>query len=84
VAGWLRDDEEARVFSAAIEDLVRRLRRNRETGRWRELMLFTVELKDEFAGEHVEELRRSLVEVALLSSIGRHALFDNAERCGAM
>jgi hypothetical protein len=47
-------------------------------------MLFTVELKDEFAGEHVEELRRSLVEVALLSSIGRHALFDNAERCGAM
>ena len=47
-------------------------------------MLFTVELEDEFAGEHVEELRRALMEMALLGGIGRHALFDDAERCGAV
>jgi hypothetical protein len=47
-------------------------------------MLFTVELEDEFAGEYVEELRRALVEVALLGAIGRHALFDDAEGFSAM
>ncbi len=47
-------------------------------------MLFTIELDGEFAGEHIEELRRALVEVALLSGAGRHALFDDAEGIGAM
>ena len=84
VAGRLRDDEKTRVFPAAIEDLMRCLRGDGESGRCREPMLFTGEFDDEFAGEYVEELCCALVEMALLGGAGRHALFDNAEGFGAM
>jgi hypothetical protein len=63
---------------------MRHLRWDGEAGRRGEAMLFTVEFEDEFAGEHVEELRRALVEVALLGRIGGHALFDDAEGFSAM
>ena len=84
VAGRLGDDEEARVFSAAIENLMRRLWGNGEAGRWHEPMLFAIELDGELAGEHIEELCCTLMEVTLLGGGGRHALFDDAQRIGAM
>ena len=79
VAGRLGDDEEARVADAPIEDLMRRQRRNGETGRWREPMFFTVELDDELAGQHVEELCCMLMKMKPLGSCGRHTFFDDAE-----
>ena len=84
VAGRLGDDEEARVFSAAIENLMRRLWGNGEAGRWHEPMLFAIELDGELAGEHIEELCCTLMEVTLLGGGGRHALFDDAQGIGAM
>jgi hypothetical protein len=79
VAGRLRDDEEARVLVAAVENLMRCLCGDVEAHRWREPVLVTIEFDDEFAGQHVEELCRTLVEVTLLGGTGRHALFDDAD-----
>lgn len=84
MAGRLGDDQKERVPVAAIEDLMGRLGGYGEAGEGREAMLFAIYFDDELAVENVEKLRRVLVEVALLRGRGRHALFDHAERCGAM
>lgn len=79
MAGRLGDDEKARVFTAVIEDLMRRLREHGETGGWREPMFFTIELDDEHSSEHVEELCCSLMQMPLFGGARRHALFDDSE-----
>lgn len=84
MARRLRDHKEARVFTGAIEDLMRRLRCNGEAAAERETMLFTIELDGELTGENVEELGGVRMQVALFGGGGRHALFDHAEGAGAM
>ena len=84
MAGRVGDDEEARVLGAAIEDLMRRLGGNKESGEGSELMFFAIELDGQFFNKHIEELCYVLVIMAPLGGSGRHAFFDDAEGCGAM
>ena len=84
MTGRLGDDEETCILAAMIEDLMRRLRGYAEAGAGCEAVFFTVEFDGELAGEHVKELRRAVVHVALLGGARRHALFDHAESVGAM
>jgi hypothetical protein len=89
VTGWLGDDEEAGIYGAAIEDLMRSLCGDGEAGVWREAMRYIAlfgsgELDGEFAREHIEKLRGALVEMAALRGCGRHAFLDDAETGGAM
>jgi hypothetical protein len=84
MAGRLGDHEKARLFAATIEDLMRRQRGHGEASEWRETEFFAIEFDGEHAGEHVEELRRALMHVALLRGIGRHTFFDHAEGIRAM
>jgi hypothetical protein len=84
MTGRLRDDEKARIFTTAIEDLMRRLCGYREAGEGREAVRFAIELDSELASENIEELRRPLMHVALLRAARWHALFDHAKRVCTM
>jgi hypothetical protein len=84
MAGWLGDDEKARVLAAAVEDLMRCFYWDGQARRGHEPMFLTIELDDEFSGKHVKELHSALMEMALLRAAGRHALFDDAEGFGTV
>src|SRR5581483_4912565 len=74
----------AGVFCATIEDLMRCFSRDAKASVWGEAVLFPVEVNGELAREHVEELRGTLMMMTLFCCAGRHPLFDDAERCGAV
>ena len=84
VAGRLGDHKEARIFTAAIEYLMRYLGGHGKPGERREAMLFISDFEGELARQHVEELRCVVVQMTFLGGAGRHALFDNAQVFGAM
>jgi hypothetical protein len=84
MARRLGNDEETCVLAAAIEDLMRHLRGHSQPREGRETVILTVQFDGELAVEDVEELRRALVQVALLCGPRRHAFFYHAERFRTM